>query len=171
VPQEPREGFTAIGRVIRPHGLKGEVRVFSFNPAAPNLVPGARVHIGERTYELGEVRDTRDAWIVELRGLRDRDDVEELRGQLVEVPDEAIQPEEGAYFLHDLIGLRVLLPDGSELGTITEVLQPGANDVYVVKGPGGEYLIPAIGDVVGEIDLAAGTVGITPLPGMLNEIE
>lgn len=171
MPQEPREGFTAIGRVIRPHGLKGEVRVFSFNPAAPNLVPDTTVHIGERTYELGEVRDTRDAWIVELRGLRDRDDVEELRGQLVEVPDSAIRPEEGAYFLHDLIGLRVLLPDGSELGTISEVLQPGANDVYVVKGPRGEHLIPAIGDVVGEIDLAAGTVGITPLPGMLNEIE
>lgn len=171
MPQEPREGFTAIGRVIRPHGLRGEVRIFSFNPAAPNLVPGTRVHIGEATYELGQVRDARDAWIVELRGLRDRNDGEELRGQLVEVPDETIEPEEGAYFLHDLIGLRVLLPDGSELGTIAEVLQPGANDVYVVQGPRGEHLIPAIGDVIGEIDLAAGTVGITPLPGLLNEIE
>ena len=171
MPQEPREGFTAIGRVIRPHGLKGEVRIFSFNPAAPNLVPGNRVHIGERTFELGAVRDARDAWIVELRGLRDRNDVEALRGQLVEVPDESIAPEEGAHFLHDLIGLRVLLPDGSELGTIVEVLQPGANDVYVVKGPRGENLIPAIGDVVGTIDLARGTVDITPLAGMLNEIE
>jgi 16S rRNA processing protein RimM len=157
--------------VIRPHGLRGEVRVFSFNPAAPNLAPGSKVHIGGAVYELGEVRDARDAWIVQLKGFHERDAIEALRGQLMEVPDDTIAPEEGAHFLHDLIGLRVLLPDGSELGTIVEVLQPGANDVYVVQGPRGENLIPAIGDVVGTIDLAAGTVDITPLPGMLNEIE
>lgn len=145
--------------------------MFSFNPAAPNLTPGARVHIGGAIYELGEVRDARDAWIVQLKGMFERDAIEALRGQLMEVPDETIAPDEGAHFLHDLIGLRVLLPDGSELGSIVEVLQPGANDVYVVRGPRGENLIPAIGEVVGKIDLVEGTVDITPLPGLLNEIE
>lgn len=169
--QEPREGYTAIGRVLRPHGLRGEVRVFSFNPAAPNLAPGTVVAIGEARYTLGQVRDSRDSWIVELLGAGAREDVESLRGRLIEVPDSSIAAEEGAYFLHELIGLRVLLPDGTELGTIAEVLQPGANDVYVVRGDRGEHLIPAIGEVVGEIDVHAGTVGITPLPGLLNEIE
>lgn len=86
------------------------------------------------------------------------------------MPDgDVLRDDDDSYFLHELIGLRVLTVDGEDLGELTEVLQPGGNDVYVVTGNGREVLIPAIGPVVQSIDLAAKRVTITPLPGLLDE--
>jgi 16S rRNA processing protein RimM len=69
--------------------------------------------------------------------------------------------------VHDIVGLTVEAEDGRRLGQIQEVLRTGANDVYVVAGPLGELLIPAIADVVQSIDLEAGRVVVRPLPGLL----
>ncbi len=94
---------------------------------------------------------------------------ESYRGALVEAPDGVIQREPDEHFVHELIGLRVETAEGYVVGTISDVLQPGANDVYVVKTETGEVLIPVIADVVERIDPAAGLVVITPLAGMLDE--
>lgn len=168
-PQEPREGFTAIGRVLRPHGLSGEARVQAFNPAAPNLVPGTRVSIGGAELSIEAVRPANDSFIVAFKDVGQREDIEKLRGWLIEVPDASIEPEEGAYFVHDLIGLTVVTNDGEDLGVVVDVLQPGANDVYVVDGPHGELLLPAIGEVIQEIDVSTRRMVITLLPGLLDE--
>lgn len=92
-----------------------------------------------------------------------------LRGEILELPDRLIRRnDEESYFLHELVGLLVETEDGIAVGTIREILQPGANDVYVVDTPGGEVLIPAIADVVRSIDLKAGKIVIVPLAGMLD---
>lgn len=169
-PQEPRQGFTAVGRVLRPHGIRGEIRVQSFSESAVNLRPGKFVYLDGVRRRVDRARHDRGAWILRLRGLTTRNDVEGFRGALLEVPDDEVEREsEDSYFLHELIGLRVVTKDGEELGDVVDVLQPGANDVYVVQGPRGEVLVPAIGDVIEQIDVAGGVIVITPLPGMLDE--
>ena len=76
---------------------------------------------------------------------------------------------EGLYYHWQLVGLKVIGDDGADLGTLMEVLQPGANDVYVVRGPSGEVLLPAVKECVKATDLAAGTMTVHLLPGLLPE--
>lgn len=166
---EPREGYTAVGRVLRAHGLTGELRVEAFAEGAPNLQPGRRCWVAGVPLRVLRLRPNGDTWILESDRIRSRTMADLFKEQLVEVPDDEIQRSSAdSYFLHELIGLRVVTAEGEELGEIAEVLQPGANDVYVVRGPRGEVLVPAIGDVVAEIDLPVGVMVITPLPGLLD---
>ncbi len=166
---EPREGHTAVGRVIRPHGLNGELRVLAFAEGAPNLQPGKRVWVGGVSLRVLRLRQQGDGWIMETDRIFSRTAAEAFREQLLEVPDDEVQrASEDSYFLHELIGLRVMTVSGEDLGELVEVMQPGANDVYVVRGPRGEILVPAIGDVITSIDLPVGVMIITPLPGLLD---
>lgn len=170
VPTEPREGYTAVGRVLKPHGLKGEIRVEAFSPAAPNLQAGRFVFINSVRSKIVRARPDRGAWIIQVAGFASRDSVEGLRGLLLEARDSDVRRDDDeSYFIHELIGLRVITNEGEALGRITEVLQSGAADVYVIRDGDRELLIPAIGDVVNSIDLAAGEMRITPLPGLLDK--
>ncbi len=72
------------------------------------------------------------------------------------------------FYHHQIIGLFVVTPEGEKIGQIAEIIETGSNDVYVVKGPVKEYLIPAIKDVISSIDLSSGTVTITPMKGLLD---
>ena len=89
---------------------------------------------------------------------------------LVQISIEDAAPlEEGEYYHFQVIGVEVEMESGERLGRVTEVLETGANDVYVVRGPRGEVLIPAIESVVRVLDLEAGRMVVSPLPGMLDE--
>jgi 16S rRNA processing protein RimM len=77
----------------------------------------------------------------------------------------------GSYYQHDILGLNVLTLDGQELGQIVEIIVTGSNDVYIVKKPeGSQILIPAIKDVIKQIDLIRHTMHIDPLPGLLDNV-
>ncbi|WBL37517.1 ribosome maturation factor RimM [Tepidiforma flava] len=170
MPAEPRPGYTAVARVLRPHALRGELRVEVFSPTARNIQRGRPVYLRGVRRIVQRARPAGDDWIIKLSGLETRTDVEDLHGELIEALDsDVLRDDAESYFIHELIGLAVVTAAGEALGTLVEVLQPGANDVYVVHGARGEILVPAIGQVVQSIDLAAGRVVITPLPGMLDE--
>ncbi|WP_308445672.1 ribosome maturation factor RimM [Tepidiforma flava] len=170
LPAEPRPGYTAVARVLRPHALRGELRVEVFSPTARNIQRGRPVYLRGVRRIVQRARPAGDDWIIKLSGLETRTDVEDLHGELIEALDsDVLRDDAESYFIHELIGLAVVTAAGEALGTLVEVLQPGANDVYVVHGARGEILVPAIGQVVQSIDLAAGRVVITPLPGMLDE--
>lgn len=169
VSREPRDGFTAVGRVLRPHALKGEVRLQVFSPSARNVQRGRPVYVRGVRRIVERARFDRDAWIVKVSGLDSRSDVEELRGELFEAADnDVLRDDAESYFVHEIVGLRVLTEDGRELGHVTEVLDTGANDVYVVGAGKAEVLVPAIGEVVLSIDLGERTMVVRPLPGMLD---
>jgi len=91
---------------------------------------------------------------------------------LVEIPvEDAVPLEEGEYYHFQLVGMHVTTEDGETLGDIVDVFTaPGANDVYVIHGSRGEILIPAIEDVVIDLNVAAGRVVIRPLPGLLDTV-
>ncbi len=170
---EPREGYTAVGRVVRAHGLRGEVRVHAFAAGAPNLQRGRRIEVGGVRMTVLAARPDREAWLIALDGFRDRAGAEGVRGLLLEVADsEVARADSDSYFVHELVGLRVVTAEGRLLGRLVEVLQPGGNDVYVVRGEGDEeILVPATGEVVSKIDLAGGEMVVTPMAGLLDDSQ
>lgn len=92
-----------------------------------------------------------------------------LRNALVEIPEEALPPLQKDEFYHrQIIGLMVITSEGKEIGRVAEIMETGSNDVYVVRGQGKEYLIPAIKDVILSVDLRSGAIIITPMEGLLD---
>ena len=170
---EPR--FLAVGRVLRPHGLNGEVRVELMTDRPERFGWLEAIYVGERNpRRVGVVsaRQHGDFVLLKLDGYPTRTEAELLRNELLQVPeDEAIPLEEGEYFLHQLLGLEVVTESGRSLGRLTSVLETGANNVFVIEGAPGELLIPDIPDVVREVDVAGGRIVIRPLPGLLDEEE
>ena len=180
------DAFLVVARVLRPHGTQGELacdivtefpqrfrrtkRVFLAPPAGPGRgepLAGAT----PRPYGVNRARVAphrgHSEVILSLDEVADRAAAEALRGWLVQVPEnEAWKLPRGRYYWHQIVGLRVVTAGGEEIGTVSEILETGANDVYVVKGSGGERLIPAIKQVVTEIAPERGEMVVSLIPGL-----
>jgi 16S rRNA processing protein RimM len=149
-----------LGLVVRPHGVKGAVRVHLHNPASTAL-DGLRqvivVQGGEqRSMSFRQLGDPSGggAVVLELDGVGDRDAAEALRGARLLVERAALPAlEEGEYYYEDLLGCRVEDLEGKSLGEVREVFSAGASDVLVVRQGGEERLIPLVDEWVGEVDL------------------
>ena len=170
---EPR--YLTIGRVTRPHGLRGEVRVEPRTDLPERFSWLERVYIGDDAPVAMTVERARlhqGVVILKLGGCDSRDDAEALRGRWVLVPtEEAIPLEQGELFLFQLVDLDVVTVDGETLGTVEDVLQTGANDVLVVRSlgePPRQVLLPDIPDVVIDVDLEAGRIVVQVPPGLLE---
>lgn len=162
--------FFVVGRVLRPHGLRGEVRIALETDHPERLQPPLTLYFGPMriAYAIAGVRFDRGEMLLKLEGVDSRTEAEALRGLEVAIlAEEAAPLQPGEYYVHQIIGLEVWTKGGRHLGQVVEVLETGANDVYVVHGPGGEVLIPAIRDVVMGIDLPGGRMVIRPLEGLL----
>jgi 16S rRNA processing protein RimM len=167
-------GHLAIGRITTAHGLRGEVRVELHTDFPERFAPEVTVYIGEALVAttIDYARPHKQQLLVKLVGVDTRNDAEALRGQWLFVPEaEAIDLEPDTYWVHDIVGLFVYTENGEALGVISEVLFTGANEVYVIQRAdnGAELLIPAIADVVQNVDLAAKRVTVRLLPGLLDE--
>ncbi|MCZ7627436.1 MAG: ribosome maturation factor RimM [Candidatus Methylomirabilis sp.] len=115
------------------------------------------------------MRRSGPAWIVQLRGVQTVEHAEQLVGRELLIPRSAAPTlPEGSYYHADLIDLRVVTEEGRELGQIAEILETGANDVYVVRGEGSEWLLPATREVVRRVDLAQGMMVVRLLEGMIE---
>ena len=148
----------AVARVLRPKGLAGAVRVEALTDRPERLAAGEVVWVeGESTpREIIEAGWSGRVPVLRLEGVADRTAAEGLAGRYLEAPP--TQLPAGAYYWHQLIGLRALDEAGSELGRVVEVFRAGENEVYRIEGPAGEFLVPALRDVVRSIDLEAGTM-------------
>jgi 16S rRNA processing protein RimM len=121
-------------------------------------------------YRVERLRQVRRGVLLKLEGCEDRNMAEELRGMFVQIPrEDAVPLEAGEYYLYQLIGIDVETDRAEKLGRIVEVIDTGANDVYVVQGPSGELLLPAIEEVVQDIDLEAGRLVVRLPPGLRAE--
>ena len=147
--------------MLRPHGNTGELRVAPFNPELPNLQADGEVYLLGRKHRIERGRGARGGVLGGVGGWGPGGDVEDTRGALLEVPEDELMLEVDAYLVSDIVGLEVVGEDGRSLGRVSEVLNTGANDVYVVEGPSGETLVPAIASVVEAIDVAGGVLRIT----------
>ena len=104
--------------------------------------------------------------LLKLEGIDDRNTAETLRGKILQTPELHTIYTAGTYFQHDIIGLETVTESGEVLGRVISVLETGANDVYVVKGERGELLLPAIEDVIKQVDVPRGRLVVEVLPGL-----
>lgn len=165
----PQVRFLAIGRVIAPRGVRGELKVAVETDTPERFLRTSRVFMGEdrRVYTVRAARLHQGNALLRLAGVETRNDAEVWRNAYVYVAlEDAVPLEEGEYYHHQIQGLRVRTTAGEDLGRVLEVLQTGANDVWVVRGRGGEVLIPALKDVIVSIDLEAGTVTVALPEGL-----
>lgn len=164
---EPRPGFVAVGAVHGPHGVRGELKVEPLTDFPQRFEAGATLWAAGRAYRVHSARLGQGLLLLALDGVTTRDDAQDLRGLLLEVPEGDLAPlKEGRYFRHQLIGMAVVDRAGTPLGRLEQVLETGANDVYVVRDAEGELLVPAIDSVVVEVDVAGGQMVIEPMTGM-----
>jgi 16S rRNA processing protein RimM len=163
--------YLAIGRIVRSHGVRGEVRVAVYTDLPERFTWLKSVYVGEdhpRAVAVENARFHKNQVVLKLAGYDDRDAAETLRGELLQVPEgEAIPLEEGEYYLYQLVGLAVYSDEGEHLGELMELLETRANTVFVVRGPRGEILLPDTAEVVQEIDFVRGRMIVHLLPGLL----
>ena len=165
--------FLAIGKLRRPHGLKGEILMDVLTSFPERLKPGVLVFVGKQHLPLNlrSCRGHKHAFLVAFEGYNDRERVGELRNQLVQVRADDRPPlPDGDYYHHQLLGLRVVTEAGKLLGVLSKIIETGANDVYLVlpqEGP--EILLPAIDSVILNIDLEQGELRVQLIPGLIPD--
>jgi 16S rRNA processing protein RimM len=166
---EPR--FLAVARVVKPWGVRGEMKLEVLTGFPDQLDRLKRVYLGSKAvpHDVAHFHWHSHELLLQLADVRDRNAAELLRGQLVQIAvEEAVPLKPGEYYEHQIIGLNVTTTEGEPLGQVAEVLATGANDVYVVQGPHGQVLLPARVEVIRSIDLDAGTMTVSLLPGLLE---
>jgi 16S rRNA processing protein RimM len=156
------------------HGVRGELkcRIITDFPSR-RFKTGTRLVLGpdHQPVTVRRARIQGTTVLLQLDEVTDRTAAAALRNFELSVPiGDAGRPPRGQFFWHEVIGLTVIdVTTDRELGTVADILETGANDVYIVNGPRGEILVPAIKDVVKLIDPSAGRMLIEPLPGMMRE--
>jgi 16S rRNA processing protein RimM len=148
-----------VGQVAGAYGLDGAVKVIPLTDFADRFQAGATVLIdgAERLVEWS--RDGHPGVVLKLRGVDNRTTAGLFRGRYLEIPEAAVRPlAEGRFYHHQVVGLAVLTSSGRQLGTIAEILERPANDVWVSREGVVEHLIPATRDAVVEVDIAGGRV-------------
>lgn len=163
--------WIAIGQVVAPHGVRGEVRVRPFGAFPERFRAGISVRADnepQRSLRVLRARVHRGTIILALDGVRDRDAAERLRGRRLLVAVEERHPlPQDHYYVDDLRGLPVLTPAGRRVGLVRDVEANPANDLLVVETAGGERaLVPLVRALV-RVDLAAGRIIVDDLPGLL----
>jgi len=156
-----------IGRIATPHGTRGEVRM-AIVASQPDALRALRtVYIGEdqepyRVRRLHLIANGKEA-ILRLTVLTNPEEAAAWRGERVWADLTALPPlPENEYYHYQLLGLDVSDEGGTLLGRLSEIIETGANDVYVVRGPAGEVLLPAIDGVILAVDLEAGAMTVRP---------
>lgn len=158
-----------MGRIARSHGIDGEVSVQPLTEVVARFEPGSVLRLEDgRTLRVERSRPHRDRVLVTFEGIDDRDAADALRGSLLLVGVDEVPPIEEAdrFWIHQVVGLAVVTEDGRSLGRIREVQWNPANDLWVTDDG---RLIPAVRDVVVEVDLERGRVVVRPIPGLLEE--
>ena len=158
----------SVGWVGSLHGTSGEIRVRVFSDVPHRFNQGETLCCNGQPFRIAaSTRQRANQVILKLDGVNSPAEARELVGQwLTAPPESAPQLPEGEYFHFQLLGLRVITEDQEELGRVTEIIQTGSNDVYLVSGEQGELLVPAIGQVVRRVDLDEGVMMVKLMDGM-----
>ena len=172
----PASSLVVLGRLAKPHGVKGDIRVDYYADSADLLNKPLMLRAGRFAPRPIRVRDWhlwKDQLILGIEGCNDRSAAEQLRGQELLIDASFLpEPEEDEPYLRDLIGLSVRLEDGTIVGELEDVDFPAGQEMWVIRAPeesgGYEILFPAVPEFVRDIDLSAGTATIAPPEGLLD---
>lgn len=168
----------SIGKIVRTHGVRGAVKVHPYGETLAASAPGDRFHLEaapgkpDRLLTLSSLRAQKSDWLAEFEEVGDMEAALAVVGSEILVPPERLSvPDDDEYYHYQLLGLSVETVTGVRLGVLRQILETGANDVYVVEREGGgESLIPAIADVIVRVDLEAGLMIVEPPEGLLDDL-
>jgi 16S rRNA processing protein RimM len=178
IPSGPR--FLAVGRVRRPHGVRGELRVEVHTDHPERFALYKRLYLGPAgpggemaasavSMVLQSHRFHGGTVLLKLEGVDDRTQAEAYRELWVWIAAEEAAPlQEGEVYLHQMLHLWAVEEGGEELGEVVEIIESSAHPVYVIRGPCGEVLVPDIDEVILQVDVAAGRM-VVRLPAGLRE--
>lgn len=165
-----RNEFLQVGVITSPHGLAGDVKVFPSTDDPARFKKLKKVLLGDekKVLEISQVKFFKNMVILRFKDHPKIESVMGYKGKALYVArEDALPLEENQYYIPDLVGMEVSEEDGNVLGTLTEVLQTGANDVYVVKNENGkELLIPAIRPCILQVDTEANRMVVRLLEGL-----
>lgn len=168
------KGYLTVGKVVSSWGIKGHIKVEPSTDDIRRFKDLKEIYIkttnGQVAYKVESVIFPQKTSVaMKLDSIQSKNEAEKLRGYYINVHrDDAVRLPKDSYFICDIIGLQVYTEDEVFIGEITDVLQTGANDVYIIQNEAKkEVLIPAIKEVIIDIDLNKGTMLIRPLEGLL----
>ncbi len=158
-PQESDDSVI-VARINGPHGRDGALSVELLSDLPGRFDAGRELIVDGNPRLISDARQTGPSKaIITLEGVSNRGQAAALAGKFLSaLPDNDVSLDEGEFFHYQLIGMQVRAEDEEELGEIQEILETGSNDVYIVRGPSGEVLIPAIPHVVLDVDVSAGVM-------------
>lgn len=166
-----KKEYLEAGKIVTTHGIRGEVKIMPYTDTPELLAEFDRLFIGKNKDELiiERSRVFKNMVIAKIEGVDTPEAAEKLRNKLLYMHRDDLELDDDTYFIQDLIGIEVRDADsGKVYGTISDVMQTGANDVYVINGSDREYLVPAIADVVVSTDIDENIMTIRPLDGLFD---
>lgn len=166
-----KKQYLEAGKIINTHGIRGEVKIMPYTDTAELLSEFDRLFMGKNHDEvtIEHSRVFKNMVIAKIEGVDTPEDAQKLRNKLLYMHRDDLELDENTYFIQDLIGIEVSDADSGFLyGKIIDVMQTGANDVYVIKGDDREYLIPAIPEVIISTDIDENIMTIRPLEGLFE---
>ncbi len=167
------EEFFRVGVIANTHGIRGEVKVFPTTDDVKRFEWLKDVYLDtgreKIKLEVAKVRFFKKLVIVKFKGIDDINDIEKYKGKdLLVTREDAVPLEEDEYYLSDIMGADVFTEGGKPFGVLTDILETGANLVYVVEHEGREVLLPAIPDCVKDINVGEHKIIVDILPGLLD---
>jgi 16S rRNA processing protein RimM len=169
------DDYELIGKVVKPHGIRGELKVYAFSESPDNFKLYKRLVLQKpgvdtiETYSLVKSRAQGKLAVVQLQGVDTRNKAEALQGSEIWL-DRADLPglKPGEYYWHQFVGLHVVPDTGKVLGTISGLFTTKAHDVMVIAGAKQEYMVPVKDEIIRQVDTKAGKIIIAPPPGLLE---
>lgn len=157
-----------VGKIVNTFGIKGEVKVALYTENINNFKKGNKIYVNNKEMQIEKSRLQKNILILKLKGVDNMTDAEDLRDSIITVERNKKELPSGTYYIADLIGLDVYTDEGNLLGKIIDIYNTGANDIYTVKTlEGKEVLLPAIKDVVKQVDLQNEKIIVHILKGLI----
>lgn len=157
-----------VGKIVNTFGIKGEVKVALYTENINNFKKGNKIYVNNKEMQVEKSRLQKNMLILKLKNIDNMTDAENLRGSIIKVERNKKELPSGTYYIADLIGLDVYTDEGNLLGKIIDIYNTGANDIYTVKTlEGKEVLLPAIKDVIKQVDIQNEQVIVHILKGLI----
>ena len=157
-----------VGQIVNTFGIKGFVKVKPFTDNITRFDNLKNVYIKEKQYEIESVKYQKDIVLLKFKGVDKIEDAQNLKNCYLEIDRKDGILEEGAYYIVDLLGLNVITDTGKSLGKLDDIYNTGSNDIYVVKDEiGKQILLPAIKDVIKEINLEDKKIVVHLIKGLI----
>ncbi len=158
--------FLETGQIVNTHGLHGEVRLIPWSDSPDFLLDFKTLYVDGVPMTVTAARVHKNVLLMQFEGVSDVDSAMKLKGKTVSIARKDVQLEPGTFFLADLIGLAVRDENGQAVGTVKEVLRPSVQTIYVVEGPDGTHMIPAVPEFVKKVDVEGGEMVVSLIEGM-----